>query len=32
MLAVILGIIVGVVRLIGSSANVVFSQVASTIQ
>ena len=32
MLAVILVIVVGTVRLIGSNANNVFSQVASTIQ
>jgi len=32
MLAVILVIVIGTVRLIGSNANVVFSQVASTIQ
>ena len=32
MLAVILVIVVGVVRLIGSNANTVFSQVASGIQ
>ena len=32
MLAVILVIVVGTVRLIGSNANTVFSQVASTIQ
>jgi Flp pilus assembly pilin Flp len=32
MLAVILVIVVGVVRLIGSNANTVFSQVASEIQ
>jgi Flp pilus assembly pilin Flp len=32
MLAVILVIVVGTIRLIGSNANTVFSQVASTIQ
>ena len=32
MLAVILVIVVGTVRLIGSNANIVFSQVASSIQ
>jgi Flp pilus assembly pilin Flp len=32
MLAVILVIVIGTVRLIGTSANTVFSQVASTIQ
>lgn len=32
MLAVILVIVVGTIRLIGSSANTVFSQVGSTIQ
>lgn len=32
MLAVILAIVVGVVRMIGSNANLVFSQIASTIQ
>ena len=32
MLAVILVIVIGVVRLIGSNANTVFSQVGSTIQ
>jgi Flp pilus assembly pilin Flp len=32
MLAVILVIVIGTVRLIGSNANTVFSQVASTIQ
>jgi Flp pilus assembly pilin Flp len=32
MLAVVLAIIVGVVRMIGSSANTVFSQIGSTIQ
>jgi len=32
MLAVILGITVGVVRMIGSSANTVFSQIGSAIQ
>jgi Flp pilus assembly pilin Flp len=32
MLAVILVIVVGTVRLIGSNANTVFSQVASSIQ
>ena len=32
MLAVILGIVIGTIQLIGSSANTVFSSVASSIQ
>ena len=32
MLAVILGITIGVIRMIGSNANTVFSQIGSTIQ
>jgi hypothetical protein len=32
MLAVILGITMGVIRMIGSNANTVFSQIGSTIQ